>query len=296
MDASTELRLRQLPVWNGAIASIVPLEGGLSNESYVVADEAGKHVARFGEDYPFHEVSRERELMIARAAQAAGFGPAVEYTEPGLTVSAFIEAKTLRPEDVRAVPERIADLLRRFHTTMPKHVSGTAYLFWVFHMIREYARRLEQAGSPATSELAKHLALADELEAAQAPMPIVFAHNDLLPANFLDDTNRLWLIDFEYAGFSTPMFDLAAAAANAGMDDAQSLALLEAYFGAPASDGLQCAYAAMQCAVMLREAMWGLVSDIYLKAPGADYKAYAADNLTRLDGAIAAYRSKFSSR
>ena len=61
------------------------------------------------------------------------------------------------------------------------------------------------------------LALAEELEQAQVALPIVFGHNDLLPANFLDDGNRLWLIDFEYAGFSTAMFDLAGAASNAGM-------------------------------------------------------------------------------
>jgi thiamine kinase-like enzyme len=33
---------------------------------------------------------------------------------------------------------------------------------------------------------------------------------------FIDDGERLWLIDFEYAGFNTAMFDLAGAASNAG--------------------------------------------------------------------------------
>jgi hypothetical protein len=32
-----------------------------------------------------------------------------------------------------------------------------------------------------------YLALAERAGAAQAPLPIVFGHNDLLPGNFLDD-------------------------------------------------------------------------------------------------------------
>jgi aminoglycoside phosphotransferase (APT) family kinase protein len=54
----------------------------------------------------------------------------------------------------------------------------------------------------------------DALEAAQAPLPMVFGHHDLLPGNFIDDGKRLWLIDWEYAGFGTAMFDLANLATN----------------------------------------------------------------------------------
>ena len=58
-------------------------------------------------------------------------------------------------------------------------------------------------------EDAKYRAVADRLEAMQMPLPIVFGHHDLLPGNFLDDGNRLWLIDWEYGAFGTAMFDLA---------------------------------------------------------------------------------------
>jgi thiamine kinase-like enzyme len=63
-------------------------------------------------------------------------------------------------------------------------------MFWVFHVIRDYARTLTKAAAAWRRELPAYLALADELEAAQAPLPIVFGHNDLLPANFLDDGER----------------------------------------------------------------------------------------------------------
>jgi thiamine kinase-like enzyme len=138
-----------------------------------------------------------------------------------------------------------------------------------------------------------YLALAAELEAAQAPLPIVFAHNDLLPANILDDGDRLWLIDFEYAGFSTAMFDLAGATSNAGLSPDEAEDFLDAYFaGAPDPATLR-SHAAMQCASLLREAMWSMVSELHLQAPGADYVGYTAENLDRLDRALDHYRTKY---
>ena len=50
MTASKD-RIRALPLWNGSI-SIEPLKGGLSNESFLVADAGGQHVVRFGRDFP----------------------------------------------------------------------------------------------------------------------------------------------------------------------------------------------------------------------------------------------------
>jgi thiamine kinase-like enzyme len=285
-------RISALPLWRGPIG-IEPLKGGLSNESWLVTDAVGRHVVRFGKDYPFHHVVREREAMTARAAHKAGFAPEVHYSEPGVMVTAYLGAKTYGAEDVRANIERIARLVRSFHDEMPKHVSGAGFMFWPFHVIRDYARTLEVGKSRMAAALPGYLALAEELEQAQAALPIVFGHNDLLPANFLDDGKRLWLIDFEYAGFSTAMFDLAGAASNAGMSPAESDTLLAAYFDAAPSAEIRRSHAAMQCASLLREAMWSMVSELHLDAPGVDYVAYTAENLARLDAALAAYRAAY---
>ena len=59
------------------------------------------------------------------------------------------------------------------------------------------------------------------LEQAQVPLPIVFGHHDLLPGNFIDDGKRLWLIDWEYGGFGTAMFDLANLSSNGGFERAR---------------------------------------------------------------------------
>jgi len=288
---SAEGRIAALPCWTGGVA-MEPLTGGLSNESWMVTDAAGKHVVRFGKDYPFHHVIREREISVARAAHEAGFSPKVEFSEPGVMVSAFVEARTWTEEDMRAQPERIARLLQDFHQKMPASVSGPGFMFWVFHVIRDYARTLQAGGSAHVAELPHYLALAEALEAAQVPLPIVFGHNDLLPGNFLDDGKRLWLIDFEYAGFNTAMFDLAGAASNSGMDDGTAERLLSTYFGQASDAAVKRSFDAMQCASLLREAMWSMVSELHLDAPGVDYAAYTQENLARLAAALDRYHSK----
>ena len=292
VSPAIENRIRALPCWNGRV-EIAPLRGGISNESYLVADANGRHVARLGCDYPFHHVLREREVMTARAAHAAGFGPEVRYAEPGVMVSAYLGARTFEAADVAAGRRRVADLLRRFHRGMPAEVSGPAFLFWPFHVIRDYARTLKAGGSRMVPHLPGYLALAEALEAAQVPLPIVFGHNDLLPANILDDGERLWLIDFEYAGFSTAMFDLAGAASNAGFSPEEAEDLLDAYFGGPPGPAILRAHAAMQCASLLREAMWSMVSELHLAAPGVEYVGYTAENLDRLDRALDLYRTQY---
>ncbi len=285
-------RIRALPCWNGSV-EIAPLGGGLSNENFLVTDATGRHAVRLGRDYAFHHVFRERELMTARAAHEAGLGPAVEYAEPGVMVSRFIDGKTFTAQDVRDNADRIARLVRTFHYEMPRHVSGAGFMFWVFHVIRDYARTLEAGGSRMAAELPKYLALADELERAQAFLPIVFGHNDLLPANFIDDGGKIWLIDYEYAGFNTAMFDLAGISSNAGMTDEESERLLAAYLGREPDGEILRSHAAMQCASLLREATWSMISELHLDAPGADYVAYTAENLTRLDEALDRYRAKY---
>lgn len=273
--------IRALPCWRGDI-SVEPLQGGLSNESWKVSDAAGVHVVRFGRDFPFHHVERSREVMTARAAHAAGFGPAVEYAAPGVNVVQFIAARTWGPADVRAAPDRVGALLRRFHREMPGHVSGAGFIFWPFHVIRDYGRSILAGDSPFAAAVPDQLELAAKLEAAQIAQPIIFGHHDLLPANFLDDGRKLWLIDYEYAGFGTPMFDLAGAASNAGMNAVETEALLQAYVGYSPDDDFRRAFDAMQCTSLLREAMWAMVSELHLSTPGVDYRSYARENLEKL--------------
>jgi thiamine kinase-like enzyme len=271
-------RLAALPCWQGKV-SLEPLKGGLTNLSFVAEDRGEKFVVRCGGDIPVHHVFRDRERAASRAAYAAGLSPEVVYVEPGVTVLRFIEGRTFTEADMRENLAPLVPLLKTCHAEVGRHLQGPANMFWVFHVIRDYVR-VANADS-------KYLALADELERRQVPMPIVFGHHDLLPGNFMDDGRRLWLIDWEYGAFGTAMFDLANLSSNGEYDAAQDEALLTAYFDGPVGPDMKGAFAAMKAASALREALWAMVSDIHLKTPGVDYAAHAREYLRRFERLMA---------
>ena len=63
------------------------------------------------------------------------------------------------------------------------------------------------------------------------PAPTVPCHNDLLAENYLDDGERLWLVDWEYSGNNDPAFELGNTAQELGYGPAQLEELCAAYFG-----------------------------------------------------------------
>ena len=124
---------------------------------------------------------------------------------------------------------------------------------------------------------------------ADADFPVRrLGHNDLLAANIIDDGERLWLIDWEYAGFNSALFDLGGLASNSEMPEALREGLLEAYFERPVTDDLRRRFAAMTAASLMRETLWSMVSESHSKLD-FDYAAYTAENLARFEAAYAAF-------
>ncbi len=122
------------------------MPGGLSNASYKVTDASGAYVARLGRDFPFHHVSRRREMEASRAAHAAGLAPRVVHFSQGVLVLDFIEGRSFAAEDFRARLADVVALVAEAHARMGRRVRGEAAAFWAFHVIRDYLDALAQAG------------------------------------------------------------------------------------------------------------------------------------------------------
>jgi thiamine kinase-like enzyme len=286
IPSETLTRIRALPLWQGEI-DVTPLTGGITNANYLVEDRAAKYVVRVGDDIPLHQVMRFNELAAGRAAHAAGLSPAVVHAGDGLTVLEYIESRTLTEEDVRHpdMLPRVLELITRCHREVPAYLRGPSLVFWVFHVIRDYAATLRERGSAHSALLPDLVGIGNRLESEAGPYDMVFGHNDLLCGNFLDDGTRLWLIDFDYAGFNSPLFDLGGVASNNGFSPQQEEWMLETYFEAPVTDDLRRRYGAMKCASLLRETMWSMVSELTSEID-FDYAAYTAENLARFRAAM----------
>jgi thiamine kinase-like enzyme len=292
-DRTSEARelARALDFWSGPV-ELEPLSGGITNLNFRVCDGEAHYVVRIGEDIPVHQVLRFNELTANRAAFLAGIAPEVVHAAPGVIVTRFIDGETLSPERVRAPGfiERFVPVLQTCHRKVPLFLRGPVLTFWVFHVLRDYAARLEVEASPHVTKLAALMAQAEKLESAVGQIDLVFGHNDMLSANLMDDGQRIWMIDWEYAGFNSPLFDLANLASNNEFEEAQERHLLSLYFDSAVSDGLWRRYSAMKAASLLRETMWSMVSELHSRV-AFDYSGYTAENLARFDRAWQDFRN-----
>jgi thiamine kinase-like enzyme len=284
-------RALALPIWTGTPVA-EPLGGGITNLNVRVTDAVRSAVVRIGDDIPVHQIMRFNELAASRAAHAAGVSPAVLYHEPGALVIDFVAGRTLTAADLRQ-PDLLGEalaLVRRAHRDIPRHLRGPALTFWVFQVLRDYAATLHDGRSRHLGMVPGLLDEAADLERAVGRIEMVFGHNDLLPANFLHDGTRMWLIDWDYAGWGSPLFDLGGLAANNGLDAVQEDWILGTYYGSPPDADLWHRYRAMKAAAALREAMWSMVQEIHSDLD-FDYAAYTADYLDTYRAALAAFRT-----
>ncbi|MFV0513252.1 MAG: phosphotransferase [Jhaorihella sp.] len=285
-------RARALPCWRDP-HDIAALDGGITNINLTLSDGGRKYVVRLGEDIPEHGVMRFNELSISRAAAAAGVSPAVHYAEPGALVLEFVPAEPLGESDLHDEATLFAavDLVASAHRDVTMRLRGPVLSFWVFHVVRDYAGFLHERGSRHAAALPALMEQAATLERVVGPVTPVLGHNDLLPANILRGDGRLWLIDWEYGGINSPLFDLGGLATNCGLPPEAERAMLERYFGTCPDAALMASYGAMKCASLLRETMWSMVSEITSQID-FDYAAYTAENLERYGRALRGYQNR----
>ncbi|MDC0057045.1 phosphotransferase family protein [Alphaproteobacteria bacterium] len=281
MEKNIDNIIRSIPIWKNTI-EISKIEGGLTNQNFLIQDNQKKFVVRLGEDIPEHLISRSNEIIASKAAAEFNIGPKVVYNSKGILVLKYIESIALSAENVKDKIDTIIPLIKKIHFEMPKKIIGQSLIFWVFHVIRNYENYLKNKKSPYTKLLPELLHKCEILEKKSSPYEIVFGHNDLLPANFLDDGSRLWIIDWEYAGFNTPLFDLGGLASNNNFSQKQEIYLLENYFEKKINDEILLKYSALKCASLLRETMWSMVSELTSKID-FDYKYYTQENLSKFN-------------
>ena len=95
------------------------------------------------------------------------------------------------------MPTRIAEVTRRLHAG-PRFRDD----FDMFRVAERYLALVDERDIAIPAGYREHLDQLPVVQAALAvhPLATVPCHNDLLADNYLDDGERLWLVDWEYSG------------------------------------------------------------------------------------------------
>jgi thiamine kinase-like enzyme len=268
-------------VWPGRAARFEVLGGGITNHNLKVEVDGERFVLRVaGKDTNLLGIDRTVELAATEAAAALGIGPeVVAFVEPeGWLVTGFVEGAIPSLERMRepAMLERVAAALRAFHDG--PEIPG---VFDSFRVVETYRQTARERGGSVPEAFDRAHEIAGRIEAKRSGDAPVPCHNDLLNANFLDDGERLCIVDWEYAGMGDRFFDLANFSINHELDAAQSDALLAAYFGAVRDTDAE-ALELMRFMSDFREAMWGVVQSAVSELD-FDFDSYATEHFERLE-------------
>jgi thiamine kinase-like enzyme len=227
--------LDRVPSLAGHPRTAEELPGGLTNRNYKVTTPDGVFVARvWSAGSELLAIDRGSEYRNSVIAAGAGAGaPVIEYRpDDGVLVIGYIQGRTLTNADVTlpANLARIARACRRLHSGGR---FGNDFDMYDNHrrdaaVVRDRGFRVPRGYHdlmPQFQAIKQALAVRDE--------GTVPCNNDLLAGNFIDDGERIWLIDYEYSGNNDPCFELGNIAAECRLSPAALAALVTSYYGRP---------------------------------------------------------------
>jgi thiamine kinase-like enzyme len=264
-------------VWPDRELEIEQLGGGITNHNFVVRVDGKAYVLRIaGADTDLLGIDRAAEHQAARIAAGLGVGPEVVDFVEGSLITCFVGGGIVPVEEIRR-PEclrEVAGLLRRIHDGPPFPAT-----FDAFRVVETYRRTAEAHGVRIPGQYEEAKAKADEIERTLGTRRAQPCHNDLLNANFIRSLAGIRIVDWEYAGMGDRFFDLANFSVNHELSQAESDALLDAYFGEVTDEARQH-LRLMRFMSDFREAMWGVVQQGISKLD-FDYEDYANRHFER---------------
>lgn len=272
--------LDRIPGWAGRPRTELPLSGGITNRNYRVQVGQETFVVRIpSKGGAWHGIDRRIEYEVSLLVASSGVGPeVVTFLEPEeVLVTRFIHGRPVSDAEVHlpSTLTRVAESLLSIH-----HAGVVKAAFSPFRIVERYAEiaREHHVTLPPAFEPAARIATAIE-QALPLTAPLL-CHNDLLNANFIDDGDRIRVVDWEYAAMGDPYFDLGNFAVNHGLSDEEQDYLLEAY-AAAASAPRMARLRLMRIMSDFREAMWSVVQQATSELE-FDFAGYAAKHFDRL--------------
>ncbi len=198
--------------------SIAQLEGGHSNQSFLVSTPEVKYVLRLdGEAQKIFNCSREFELDILHQASSYGISPKPIYADvkTGVLLYNFVEGSPLTQQQLSETS--IQQQLQQLTQTIASFVNPTA---------PQQPLLTEQILDPQLPQFHRLYEIQQSLQALMKQLKQFsdencLCHNDLSPANLLITKHaKLIALDWEYAANNHPLLDFAFFANNFALDDA----------------------------------------------------------------------------
>jgi len=264
--------------------TITELTGGITNKNYKITVDEESFVLRLGgNETKYLGIDRKVEYDCSRLAAQIGVAPEpIAFIEPeGFILARFISGRGIPAEEIGDEEniKRVLESMKAYHAL--DFFPGS---FSPFRVAEEYARTARSFKVKLPDKMDWYLEKSSEIEKAmyeREPLQLRPCHNDLLNGNFIDDGNRIRILDWEYAGMGDIFFDLGNFAIQHEFNDEQDEILMKVYFGNP-TDSQRAHQKLMKIMSDLREAMWSQVQ-IGVSQLDFDYAGYGQKYFDRFE-------------
>ena len=199
------------------------LEGGMSNYTYVVETRGKRYTYRVPGKFAEKFVNRVEEWDNIQEVNRLGLNNATSYVEiiSGEKLAEYVDGTILSDTDVVSYNQLSVAALKKIHNSDLKFKDYNA-----FKRLDDYERYCREMGFTHPKEYIALRQKLNEMQRAHADVKKVPCHCDYQPTNLVLSGDKLYVLDWEFAGMNDPFYDIACYG-NAGFDKA--LSLLEAY-------------------------------------------------------------------
>ena len=214
---------------NEKVISIEKIFGGITNRTYKVATTTNTYVFRVPGEGTSEIINRKEEEKSILLANKLQIDAKLYYYDKatGIKISQFIvnsETLNLRTIKIEKNLIKVAELLKKLHTCKEK----TKVDFDAMKLADKYKKCAINEGIELFQDFEIYSKYIEKLN-LQYKSELVPCHNDTLCENWILSDEKLYLVDWEYAGMNDYLWDLADLSIEAKFDDDTDAKLLGFY-------------------------------------------------------------------
>ena len=278
-----EKKLQDLPFFKGNI-DLKFFDGLMTNDSYLAYNDNNKYVVKVGGDKKHFGVIRSNEIEASKAGYKAGISPEIIYYDERILIFQYIHSHTLTPAEMREkkVLKKIISLIKFVQNKVKNYLKLPHTSNDIFQLLNNQVFHLKEKNSPYMDKINKFIKHIAIFEKKTQSFELVFAHNDYYHKNILDDGKKLWLVDWEFSGFNSPLLDLANVSKNSELSEDEDHYILEEFYGNLLTSSLKYNFQVMKCSTRLNSALWSMVAEIFAEKV-FDYVSYTDTMLEKYE-------------
>jgi thiamine kinase-like enzyme len=256
-----------------------PLNGGFSNETYLVHDGGNKYVVKINfAQNEYLRLTRRTELEAQSKAAAMGIAPKVlsDMEQDGYSISEYIEGHLMQHDEIKQEENivKIASALKKIHS-----ITGIDRVNSAYDLIDGYVKGIEEFGISLPEgyhEILTRTEIIRERRSRDRSNNNKYCHNDILGNNLLFDGKNITVIDWELSGTGDPYMDLASIPYSNNFSEEEDKMLLTAYFGCY-EDEMLLNLKDLRYIGLVREVVWSFFfAGLNRKSVNHDFDYYGA--------------------